>query len=113
MIFMKNQDLQQSLLENNARALNTTKIDIAKSTHIINGLVVVLKSINVTVYNSNLSIKTRSGQQTVLICVWKWGVTFQAKKGFSVQIRMYHAILSKKCLGNCPVTLHTIQWCGV
>ena len=43
---MGNQDLQQSVIETNTRALNIIKIPLAKNRYMINGLVDIFKSIN-------------------------------------------------------------------
>ena len=52
-----NQNLQKSLLKSNAKAINMTKSHLVKNKNMINGLVSSLKSINITVYHSILTIQ--------------------------------------------------------
>ena len=54
---MENQNLQQSVLEAHAKALNITTIHLANNRNMINGLVNALKSINTTVYHSKIEIQ--------------------------------------------------------
>ena len=56
-ILMENQDLQQSLMETNARTPNIIKIHHTKNRHMINRLVGTLKSTGNTRYQSKLLIK--------------------------------------------------------
>ena len=52
---MKNQNLQQSLIETNAKAKNITRTHLAKNRHMINGWVDVLKGMQNTVDHNNLA----------------------------------------------------------
>ena len=56
-ILMEIQNLQQSLLKTNAKAINITKCHLAQNRNMINGLVNALKSINTTVYHSSHTIQ--------------------------------------------------------
>ena len=54
-ILMENQNLQQSLLDTNAKAVNITKIYLVKNRHVISGLVNALKIIHTTMFHSSLT----------------------------------------------------------
>ena len=54
---MENQNLQQSVLEAHAKALNITTVHLANNRHMINGLINASKSINTTVYHSKIKIQ--------------------------------------------------------
>ena len=54
---MENSNLQQSVLEAHAKALNITAIHLANNRHMINGPVNSLKSINTTIYHSKIEIQ--------------------------------------------------------
>ena len=56
-ILMENKNLQQSLLEAYAKALNIATIHHANNRHMRNGLVYALNTINTTVYHSKIEIQ--------------------------------------------------------
>ena len=55
-ILMQNQNEQQSFIEFSAQVNNITCINLAKSTHMINGLVDALRRINNNAQNNSLAI---------------------------------------------------------
>ena len=54
---MENQNLQQSVHEAHAKAINITTMHLANNRHMIIGLVNTLKSINTTVYHIKIEIQ--------------------------------------------------------
>ena len=66
LIPMENQNLQQSLLEAQAKTLNITTIHLVNNRHMINGLVNALKSINTTVFHNKIEIQRLNYAQKLL-----------------------------------------------
>ena len=64
---MKNLNVQQSVFEAHAKALNITTIHFAIIRNMINGLVNALKSINTTVYHSKIEIQRLNYAHNILL----------------------------------------------